>query len=240
MPEETLGLSIVLPCYNEVGNVEPLVAQIEEAVAPLGLTYEIIYVDDGSNDGTRELLDRLAAQKPHLRVLKHYRNFGESAGMKTGFEYSRGELIVTMDADLQNDPADIPMLVREIQNVDCVCGVRRSRMDTGVKRASSRIANRVRSWALNDRFTDTGCTYRILRRKCIENVPGFRAMHRFLPVILTWHGFKVIEIPINDRPRHTGTSKYGVGNRLWVGIYDLFGMRWYRRRFFPPARATQN
>ncbi len=233
-----VAISVVLPCYNEVDNLEPLIAELRAALDPLGRSYEIIYVDDASTDGTTEKLRELTAKMPFLRHLRHRTNFGESAGMLTGFGAARGQVVITMDADMQNDPADIPMLLGLLDKADCVCGVRGTRNDSFSKRASSRIANRVRGLLLADNIHDAGCTFRAIRREALRQLLGFRALHRFLPTILQWHGYRVVETVINHRPRTRGVSKYGIGNRLWVGIGDMFAMRWYRRRFFSPNRTA--
>jgi dolichol-phosphate mannosyltransferase len=232
-------ISVVLPCFNEVDNLDPLIAELRSVLDGVGRPYEIIYVDDCSTDGTTEKLTGLCATLPFLRALRHRANFGESAGTLTGFEAARGDTIITMDADLQNDPADIPMLLGVLQNADCVAGVRATRNDSLSKRISSRTANFVRRLMLNDGIHDAGCTFRAYRRDCLRQLIGFRALHRFLPTILKIHGFRVVEAKINHRPRTRGVSKYGIGNRLWVGIQDMKAMRWYKRRFIPPDRVAK-
>jgi dolichol-phosphate mannosyltransferase len=229
-------ITVVVPCYNELDNLVPLIDELRGVLDPLGRTYEILYVDDCSKDGTTDRLISLCKEYACLRVVRHKSNFGESAGELTGFECARGSIIITIDADLQNDPADIPEMLRRLESADAICGVRRKREDSLSKKISSRVANKVRHWLLNDDIHDAGCTYRALRRDALNELPRFRALHRFLPSILKWHGYRVEEMLVNHRPRTKGLSKYGVGNRLWVGIYDIFGMRWYRKRFLPPNR----
>lgn len=233
-------ISVILPCYNEVGNIEPLIQELRDALDPLGRSYEIIYVDDCSNDGTTEKLQSLLPTMPFLRTIRHKTNYGESAGNLTGYENARGSIIAVLDADMQNDPADLPEMLRRLENADAICGVRGKRNDSFSKRISSRIANKVRHWLLNDDIHDAGCTYRVIRKDVLKQLPGFKALHRFLPTILKYHGYRVEEIIINHRPRTRGVSKYGIGNRLWVGIQDMFAMRWYRRRFFPPDRIEHS
>jgi dolichol-phosphate mannosyltransferase len=235
-------ISVVLPCYNEADNLEPMLAELRAALEPLGRSYEVIYVDDGSTDDSADRLMRLQAQHACVRYVRHKRNFGQSAAFHTGFQIVRGQVIITLDADLQNDPADIPRLLAlvETEGADAVCGIRQKRRDSWTKRASSRVANRVRDRVLRDGIHDAGCAYRVIRREALEQLPGFRALHRFLPTILKWHGFKVIEAPVNHRPRTMGVSKYGIGNRLFVGLADLVGMRWYRARHFPPDRLARD
>lgn len=229
--------SIILPCYNEVGNLVPLIEEIRGVMEKIGKPFEVIYVDDCSNDGTTEKLRELKGVYPFLRHIRHKKNLGESAGTLTGFEHALGLVLITMDADLQNDPADIPAMLRKLRKADCVCGVRRTRNDSIGKRLSSRGANFFRNALLKDNIHDAGCTFRAIRRECTEQLIGFRALHRFLPAILKWHGFQVVEMKINHRPRTSGVSKYGFGNRFFVGIGDIIAMLWYKRRHFPPHRA---
>ncbi|MCC5878059.1 MAG: glycosyltransferase family 2 protein [Candidatus Sumerlaeia bacterium] len=233
---EHVKYSLVLPCYNEVGNLIPLIEEIREVMEKIGKPFEIIYVDDCSNDGTTEKLRELKGVYPFLRHIRHKRNLGESAGTLTGFENARGDVVITMDADLQNDPRDIPAMLKKLRRVDCVCGVRRTRNDSIGKRLSSRGANFFRNAMLKDNIHDAGCTFRAIRRESLDQLIGFRALHRFLPSILQWHGYRVVEIKINHRPRTSGVSKYGFGNRFWVGIVDIIAMYWYKRRHFIPKR----
>jgi dolichol-phosphate mannosyltransferase len=234
-------ISVVLPGYNEAENIDAMLAQVSAAVAATGQSFEILYVDDGSRDNSRAVLEEARHVYPHLRVLYHHSNFGQSAAVLTGIENARGGLVITMDSDLQNDPADIPAMIDLLkrENADAVCGVRQKRQDSRVKLMSSRVANRVRGWALNDGITDAGCAMRVMRRSALSQLPAFRALHRFLPTIMQIHGYRVIEMPIRHRAREAGVSKYGVGNRLWVGISDIFGLRWYRKRFLPPGRVGE-
>ncbi len=230
-------LSVVLPCFNEEDCVEALTEEIRAAVAPLGRTFEILYVDDASTDGTGAVLARLAAADPRVRVVRHTVNAGESAATATGFAHARGDVVVTMDSDQQNDPADIPALLKLLDGADCVCGVRRRRRDTWLRRISSKVGNGFRNAVTGVRVSDAGCTYRAIRRDALREIPVFNGMHRFLPTILVHQGFRFVETEVNHRPRTTGRSKYGVHNRLWRGISDCFAMRWYRRRAVPARRA---
>ena len=226
-----LDISVVIPVYNEEDNLEPLILEIEGVLNALGRSYEIVCVDDASRDHSYEVLQRLRKSRPHLRVIRHRINSGESAGEATGFEHARGELIVTMDADQQNDPADIPRMLEALTaEVVAVCGVRRIREDDWVRRVSSRLANRFRNWVTGDRIADAGCTFRLLRRAALREVPVFNGMHRFLPTMLRFQGFQATEILVNHRARTRGKSKYGVGNRLWRGLRDCWAMRWYHAR----------
>jgi dolichol-phosphate mannosyltransferase len=234
---EDIQISVVVPAYNEDESVPPLVREIAAAVRPLARSFEIIVVDDGSTDRTVEVTAALAPEFPELRALRHARNCGQSAGMATGFASARGGVIVTLDADGQNDPADIPKLLAALGDaVDCVCGVRTVRRDSFVKRASSKIANRFRGAIIGDRVTDAGCAFRAIRKRALREMIVFNGMHRFLPTILQIQGYRVVEIPVNHRPRALGKSKYGINNRLWRGIRDCFALRWYRARAIPGRR----
>ncbi len=231
-------ISVIMPGYNEAGNIGLMLAQVYAALSSLDRKFEIFYVDDGSTDESSHALELAKSEFAELTVLFHRSNFGQSAAVFSGIKASRGELVITMDADLQNDPADIPAMIEllERENADAVCGVRQNRRDSRMKIFAGRTANRVRQWALNDGITDAGCSLRVMKRGALVQLPAIRALHRFLPTILMIHGFRVIELPVSHRARQAGRSSYGVGNRLWVGIYDIFGMLWYRRRFFPAER----
>ncbi|MDD2235970.1 MAG: glycosyltransferase family 2 protein [Kiritimatiellae bacterium] len=229
--QDRLDISVVVPVFNEEDNVATLLREIDAAVKPLEKTYEVIYVDDRSTDQSLEVLRKLKQENSSVRVLRHGINSGESAASLTGMAHARGDVIITMDADLQNDPADIPELLRNLSDdVAAVCGVRRKREDDFVKRISSKIANRFRNSVTGDRIADAGCTYRALRRSALRDIPVFNGLHRFLPTILRIQGFQVTEILVNHRPRTAGVSKYGVGNRAWRGVVDCFAIRWFRKR----------
>lgn len=224
-------LSIVIPVFNEEDNLEPLVKEIESVLEKVGRKFEIIFIDDKSTDRSFEVLKELKKTRLFIRVIPHLINSGESAAEATGFANANGEVIITMDADQQNDPADIPSLLDALKDdVAAVCGVRRRRRDTIVKRISSRTANSFRNFMTGDRIVDAGCTYRAIRRSALWQMQVFNGMHRFLPTLLRFQGYKVIEILVNDRPRTRGKSKYGIGNRMWRGIVDCFAMRWMKKR----------
>lgn len=224
-------LSVVVPVFNEEDNVGILLREIDAAIKPLGKSYEVIYVDDCSTDRSLDVLRKLKQENPQVRILRHGINSGESAASLTGMAHAYGKVIITMDADLQNDPADVPeLLSRLTEDVAAVCGVRRKREDDFVKRISSRIANRFRNAVTGDQIADAGCTYRAIRRSALRDIPVFNGLHRFLPTILRMQGFKVTEMLVNHRPRTAGVSKYGVGNRAWRGVVDCFAMRWLRKR----------
>jgi len=238
MADDKLALAVVIPIYNEEENVTPLLAELMPILDGLKLSFEVLCINDASSDRSLELLTELQKTYPRLWVISHSINCGESAATATGFQQASGEFIVTMDGDLQNDPADIPALLERIkeQPLAAVCGVRRKREDDWVKRLSSRTANAFRNLITGDKIADAGCTFRILRRECLREIPVFNGMHRFLPTMLRFQGFAVEEMLVNHRPRTMGVSKYGVGNRLFRGIIDCIAMRWWYRRCLPTRR----
>lgn len=236
IPTPDISLSVVVPVYNEVDNVAPLAHEIALALTALAEPGEMVFVDDASSDGTVDALRALGL--PGLRVICHNRNCGQSAAVASGMRAARGAWVATLDGDGQNDPADLPaMLMRARQEgVDCVTGVRRRRRDNWLRRFSSRVANGFRNWITGDRISDSGCGIRVVRRSALREVPVFNGMHRFLPTLLRGQGFRVLEQEVNHRERLRGTSKYGVHNRLWRGIRDCFGIRWYLSRTVPGVR----
>lgn len=240
-PEPTLDLSIVLPCFNEEGCVEALSDEIAAAIRPLALRSEILFVDDCSTDGTLAALARAQLKHATLRVFRHSINCGESAATATGFRCARGSVVIVMDSDQQNDPADIPRLLEALRGHDCVATRRRRREDDWVKRVSSTIANGFRNAVTGVAgVSDAGCTYRAIRSEALRELLVFNGMHRFLPTILSLQGFRVTEIDVNHRPRTTGRSKYGIGNRVWRGIADCIAIRWYRKRVIPAQRTRSD
>ncbi len=230
-------VSVVLPVFNEADNLPGLVEEIAATLRATGRTFEILAVDDGSTDGSAAVLAGLRTRHPELRLLRHRRNFGQSAAYASGCARARGEVIATLDADGQNDPADLPALLTALTpGVACVTGIRLRRQDSRVKRLSSRLANAYRNWITGDHVSDAGCTFRVIRRAALREVPVFNGQHRFLPSLLRWQGFTVVELPVNHRPRTRGVSKYGIGNRLWRGLRDCLAMRWYAARALPADR----
>ncbi len=230
-----MELSVVIPMYNEEENVSILLREVVAALDGARLDYEIVVVDDGSRDGTAGELRRLKADLPRLRVIRHLGNFGQSAGISTGCLQARGTWIATLDGDGQNDPADIPLLYRAALEAGeggplLVAGNRRKRNDNWLRRFSSRVANGVRQRLLRDDCPDTGCGLKLFRHEDFMLLPRFDHLHRFLPALFKRAGGRVINVPVNHRPRERGTSKYGVWNRLWVGIVDLAGVMWLQRR----------
>ncbi len=219
------AVSVVVPLFNEEENVAILQAELEKALA--NLDYEIVFVDDGSRDATIEKI----RPDPRVRVLPFAQNAGQSAAMYAGLHAARGEVAVLLDGDLQNDPADIPRLLAELERgADLVCGYRAKRKDTTVKRITSRVANFVRSRFTKDGVRDTGCSLKAMRRECIRTLVPFKGMHRFIPALVKGGGYSLVEIPVNHRPRQFGVSKYGLGNRAVRATVDMFGVRWLLSR----------
>ena len=227
-------ISVVIPIKDERDNLLALTDQLVKVLQgreeSKNAPFEIIYVDDGSTDGSSEILDRLASEHPAVTVLHFDRNYGQSAGFDAGFKRSSGALVVTMDGDLQNDPEDIGLLLSYANDYDLVCGWRTERHDTVMRKISSRVANVVRNAVTGDRVHDTGCSLKIFRRRVIDRLPLFNGMHRFFPALALMHGFTVTEVTVRHHPRRHGISKYGVGNRLFKGLYALMAVRWMHSR----------
>ncbi len=224
------AISIVLPAYNEAENLLPLTSMLVEIMGGLGQPYELLVVDDGSTDGTAHVLQDLTAKYPAVRVLQLRRNAGQTAALDAGFKRARGQIVVTLDADLQNDPHDIPRLLEGLKTYDVVCGIRQQRQDTWLRRISSRIANGIRRRVLQDDIVDIGCSLRAYRRHCLAPIKLYHGMHRFLPVLLRIEGFRIGQVPVSHHPRRFGTSKYNVRNRAWRALLDLLAVRWMQRR----------
>jgi dolichol-phosphate mannosyltransferase len=223
-------LSIILPVFNERDNLEPLLAELHTALGAIGRSYEILLVDDGSTDGSADVIRAAAHRSRTVTGIVFDSNAGQSAALAAGFRMARGDVWITMDADGQNDPADIPELLAALQGGDVVSGIRVGRADGWRRRTSSRIANAVRRAVTGDHITDTGCSLKAYRRRAVEGIPLFTGAHRFLAGICEMRGARVVEIPVHHRARRHGVSKYGVGNRLFRGIRDLIGVRWLRSR----------
>ena len=219
------GVSVVVPLFNEEESISLL--QTELSAALKNFQYEIVFVDDGSADCTADRIER----KMNVRLIRFEKNAGQSAAIYAGVMAARGATLVLIDGDLQNDPADIPRLLAEIaRGADLVCGYRAQRRDTRVKRLTSRIANAVRSRFTKDGVRDTGCTLKAMRRECVSALVPFKGMHRFIPALVKGAGFRLVEIPVNHRPRRFGRSKYGLGNRALRATIDMFGVRWLLSR----------
>jgi dolichol-phosphate mannosyltransferase len=229
----SLDISVVVPCHNERDNLRPLVDGIRAAVEPLRQPYEILLTDDCSTDDSWTIMQELAAADPHVRAQRFEYNCGQSAALWAGIQSARGRFIVTLDADMQNPPGEIPKFIAALKQADCVCGSRvenRAKGDNFVRIASSRIANWVRNKVSGETISDAGCCYRAFRRECVANVKFFKGAHRFLPTLIKMEGFTVTEIPIAHHPRHTGTTHYGVWNRLFKSSADLLAVRWMKKR----------
>ncbi len=223
-------LSVVVPVYDEAENLEPLHRALDESLRAIPGGVELLFVDDGSRDGSLEMLHKLAARDLRVRVVALEGHAGQSAALDAGFRRVRGEITVTLDADLQNDPADIPRLLERLDRADVVNGVRVDRRDVWWRRAASRLANGFRNWATGERVSDVGCSLRAMRTSYLRRVKLYRGLHRFLPTLLRIEGARVIEIPVSHHPRRRGRSKYGIFDRLFVGLVDVFVVRWMQRR----------
>jgi glycosyltransferase involved in cell wall biosynthesis len=218
-------VSVVVPLFNEEESVPILQSELRAALS--GFDHEIVFVDDGSADRTVEQIETA----PNIRVIRFEKNIGQSAAIYAGLQTARGATAVLIDGDLQNDPADIPRLLAEIgRGADVVCGYRMKRKDTVLKRLTSRIANAVRSRFTKDGVRDTGCTLKAMRRECVSTLVPFKGMHRFIPALIKGAGYRLVEIPVNHRPRRFGRSKYGLGNRALHATIDMFGVRWLLAR----------
>jgi dolichol-phosphate mannosyltransferase len=228
----TVDVSIIIPIFNEAENIAPLAREIRAAMESGPWSWECVWVDDGSTDGTAQALMHSLQSDPGHRYIGFAANAGQSAALLAGFREAAGAWLATLDGDGQNDPADIPRLLDSMsrQGVDMVNGYRASRRDSLVRRASSRIANFFRNLLTGKTVRDVGCSTRVMRKECADLLPQFAGMHRFLPTLVAMYGFTLAEEPVNHRPRRTGRTKYGIGNRLWVGILDLFGVWWLRKR----------
>ncbi|MBM3877062.1 MAG: glycosyltransferase family 2 protein [Verrucomicrobia bacterium] len=223
-------LSIVVPVFNEAENVLPLAREVTAAMSAVSRSWELVLVDDCSTDDTWRRITEAHAADARVRGLRLERNSGQSAAVWTGFTATTSPVLATLDGDLQNDPADLPRLIGELDSCDFVSGWRASRRDTWLRRVSSRIARAARRGMLGVDVADSGCALRVFRRECLDGLFGFNGLHRFLPILVHGGGFRCREVPVNHRPRVAGVSKYGVWNRLGRGIADLFAMAWFRRR----------
>jgi dolichol-phosphate mannosyltransferase len=233
-------ISIVAPMWNESANVLPLAEQVLAAWRDQGCEIELVLVDDASTDGTWERILEVRQADARVRGVRHLVHSGQSAALWTGFKASRGEVIATLDGDLQNDPADLPRLLAELTNCDLVCGVRTNRMDNAVRRFSSAVARVARKTVLGVDFRDTGCNLRVFKRSVLGMIPAFDGFHRFMPILAQGGGAVVKEVPVTHRPRKAGKSKYGVWNRLGRGIYDLAALRWFRKRQLKNVPTTKS
>jgi glycosyltransferase involved in cell wall biosynthesis len=225
-----IDISVVVPVYNEEENLPVLIPQIAEVLKPLGKTFEMIFVDDGSKDRSRRLLKKMALEYPQIRILGFKKNCGETAAGAAGIKEARGGIVITIDADLQNDPKDIPRMLDYLKEYDMVTGWRQKREDSWVKRITSRIANRIRNSLSGEEIQDSGCTFRAYKRECLQEIKLYKGMHRFIPSLVKMEGYRVIEIPIAHHPRKFGVSKYTTWNRMWRAFIDLLAVKWMKNR----------
>jgi len=236
----TPEISIVVPLFDESENVLPLTERIFAAFQNETRRIELLLIDDASTDSTWERILDVQKADGRVRALRHHKNSGQSASLWTGFQASRGNIIATLDGDLQNDPGDLPGMLSHVGEFDMVCGVRTRRMDNGLRRISSRIARAARRAALGVDFQDTGCNLRVFKRSVLEVMPAFNGIHRFMPVLAHSAGASVKEVPVGHHPRVAGQSKYGIWNRLGRGVYDLIGVRWFQKRRLQKVPATEH
>jgi len=229
---EDVHLSVVAPAYNEADNLPGLVRESAAAVAPLGKPWEMVIVDDGSWDRSQDVLRGLARELPPLRCVALRRHAGQTAALDAAIRAARGRFIATLDADRQNDPAEIPRLLEMVERDECdfVNGWRAQRNDPWLRRLSTRVANGVRNWLTHEQIHDSACGLKVFRRECVANLKLFNGLHRFLPTLVRLEGFRVVEVPVNHRPRTAGQAKYGVWNRVFKALRDCFAIRWMQRR----------
>jgi len=223
-------VTVVVPVYNEVDNLDALVQELRGVLAYTAPAFEILLVDDGSTDGSAEKIASLARAGIGVRGLHFRENRGQTAAFDAGFKDARGRVVVTMDADLQNDPKDLPALLAALPGFDAAVGYRTGRQDTWLRKVSSRIANAVRNSLSGDDIIDTGCSLKAFRRESLAGLKLYSGMHRFLPTLLRIDGFRVTQVPVSHRPRSRGVSKYGVWNRVFRSSADLLAVRWMKKR----------
>ena len=224
------NVSIVIPLYNEEEVVEELMRRLKNSLKGLNYNFEFILIDDGSVDGSAHMIESMQKHNPRIRLIQFGHNHGQSAAFVAGFKAARGEIIVTLDADLQNNPADIPLLLERMQDYDVVCGWRHKRNDPWIKRVSSKIGNAVRNKLSEEEIADTGCSLKAFRRECFDKVKLFKGMHRFFPTLMKMEGFRVTQVKVSHHPRLHGESKYNIRNRLFSSFQDLLVIRWMKKR----------
>lgn len=223
-------ISIVVPVFNEEENIQLLVSAIYRGVKDIGCSYECIFVDDGSTDDSRLKIETVCKENEHIKMVALERNYGQTSALDAGFKAAKGKYIVMMDADLQNNPCDIKLLLENIEGVDMVYGCRLNRKDSFVKIVSSKIGNYVRNKLTNENIRDTGCSLKIFRRECLSRIKLYNGMHRFLPTLFKMEGFPVKEVKVQHHPRCYGKSKYNIRNRIFKSFEDLLAVRWMMKR----------
>ena len=234
MSENNIYLSIVIPVYNEEENIVPQTEEIVQALKNFDKRYEIIFVDDGSTDNTLPLIEEMVKKYPDIvRFFSFKENRGQTAAFLAGFKEARGKLVATLDGDMQNDPNDLPKMIKHLEEsgYDMVNGIRAKRRDNIIRKISSKIGNGFRNWMTKESVSDVGCSIRVMKRECVQDLPPFNGMHRFFPTLVRMKGYTITEIPVNHRERIRGTSKYGVLNRAFVGFNDVMAVRWMLKRY---------
>ena len=230
-----VDISIIIPVKDEAANVSILADEIKAVMADGRWQWECVWIDDGSGDDSLKVIKDICENDANHRCLVFEKNAGQSAALWAGFQDCRGKFIATLDGDRQNDPADIPVLIKQLENspnVDMVNGYRLNRRDNFIRKISSRIANGFRNMTTGKTVRDVGCSTRVFKRECVAHLPVFAGLHRFLPTLVAMRGFRLAEAPVNHRPRQLGQTKYNINNRLWVGLYDIVGVMWLKKRGF--------
>ena len=230
MSDPSLDVSVVVPVHNEAPSLPILWEELKAVLDGSGWTAEVIFVDDGSADGSADIIRQLRARDPRVRLVRLAANAGLSAAFDAGFRRTRGRVVVTMDSDLQHDARDIPLLVAHLEGWDAATGYRRRRQDPWLKRVSSSLANAIRNAVTRENIRDSACSLRAMRRHCLADLPPYQGFHRFVPTLLRIAGHRVVEVPVNHRPRRFGSSHYGVRNRAWTAFRDLLVVRWMQAR----------
>jgi glycosyltransferase involved in cell wall biosynthesis len=226
----TIKYSVIIPLKDEEGNIRQLIEEIEPIMNSQDKTWEIICIDDGSTDQTLPILKNLSKTRKNLRTIVFSKNFGQSSAFDAGFKAAKGELIITLDGDRQNDPTDIPKLIQMSDNYDLICGIRQKRKDTPIKKITSYVANKIRSKVCKDGIADTGCSLKLYRRECLKTIKLYQGMHRFLPALFQIEGYRVGQVPVKHRERVSGKTKYNFLNRSFNTVADMFAVSWMRKR----------
>lgn len=226
----SITYSIIIPLKNEEGNIVELIDELQPVMDRMKASWELICIDDGSTDNTLQILSDIAKIKPYLRIIAFDRNYGQSSAFDAGFRHARGEWVISLDGDRQNDPADIPKMIAATTNSDLVCGYRVNRQDPWHKKVTSRLANFVRGRLCRDQVNDTGCSLKIYRAKCLRQIKMYQGMHRFLPALFKIEGYRICEVPVNHRERVKGKTKYSFFNRSFNTIADMLAVRWMWKR----------